>query len=84
MKKTVSVYEISKVIGESNTKTLIDNFGGMTCYFSTDPMAIKYSDKPERNQVIKNLFFDSGLSVNEISKRMNLSSDHVRKIINKH
>lgn len=82
MAKSVTVYEISQVIGKDMTQKLIEEYGGMSCYLSTDPMALEFPGKPEKHEYIKNLFFNSGKSVNEIAEKVGMSIDHIRKIIN--
>ncbi|QUH18693.1 Mor transcription activator family protein [Alkaliphilus sp. B6464] len=82
MAKSVTVYEVSQVIGKDMAQKLIEEYGGMSCYLSTDPMALEFPGKPEKNEYIKNLFFNSGKSVNEIAEKVGMSIDHIRKIVN--
>lgn len=82
MAKSVTVYELSQVIGKQAVQDAINAFGGMSCYLSTDPMALEFPGKPEKHEYIKNLFFNSGKSVNEIAEKVGMSIDHIRKIIN--
>jgi Mor family transcriptional regulator len=82
MAKSVTVFEISQVIGKDMTQKLIEEYGGMSCYLSTDPMALEFPGKPEKHEYIKNLFYNSGKSVNEIAEKVGMSIDHIRKIIN--
>lgn len=45
-------------------------------------MALEFPGKPEKHEYIKNLFYNSGKSVNEIAEKVGMSIDHIRKIIN--
>jgi hypothetical protein len=80
MPKTVSVYEISQVIGKDVTRELIDAFGGMSCFFSTDPMALEVPGKAEKHEYIVNLFH-SGISPDEIAARTGMDKRSITRII---
>lgn len=79
MPKKVGLHELKKVIGEENTNKLYDAFAGMNIYMPKK--GIKFSTQKEKEQYIRNLFFDAGKSVEYIANNVDLSVDRVRKII---
>ncbi|MDD4164920.1 MAG: hypothetical protein PHD66_06895 [Eubacteriales bacterium] len=83
MSKSVSILEIIDVIGEDMTQKLIDNFAGRTFYFNKKPKAIEFPDQESKELFARNAFYSGAMSLSDISDQMNLSVDHVRKLINK-
>lgn len=83
MPKSVSITEIIDVIGEDMTQKLIDSFAGRTFYFKKDPNAIEFPDQESKEQFARNAYHSGVLNVPEISAKLGLSVDHVRKLINK-
>ena len=81
MSRTVSVYDVSQVIGKDAAQSLVDAFPGATLYISTDPAALEFPSKVDRNEVILNMFYESGLSVKDIADRVHLSQRQVINII---
>lgn len=80
MAKTVSVYDISQIIGTEATQSLIDTFPGALAYFSTDPTAIEFPSKVNRNEVIVNMFY-SGMSYDKIAEMTGMSKRNICRII---
>lgn len=76
---TVSIYKVKEVIGEEAVETLIKEFPCMQLYIPN--RMPEFPDFEARNQYIRNLFFNSGKTIDDISVRVGLSSDRVRKII---
>jgi DNA-binding NarL/FixJ family response regulator len=77
--KSVSIYEIKEVIGEETVLKMIEQFPCSQLYI---PNKIpEFPDLDKRNQYIKNLYFSSGKSINEIAAKVDLSTDRVRKIV---
>lgn len=83
MSKSVSITEIIDVIGEEMTQKLIDNFAGRTCYFKKDPKTIEFPDQESKEQFARNAFYSGAMALSEIADYLELSVDHVRKLINK-
>lgn len=76
---TVSIYKVKEVIGEEAVEALIKEFPCMQLYIPN--RMPDFPDNETRNKYIKNLYFSAGKSVDDISARVGLSSDRVRKII---
>lgn len=80
MSRTVTVYDISQVIGIEATQALVDAFPGASVYISTDPAALEFPSKDDRNDFIVNLFY-SGKTYNEIADLTGMSKRNISRII---
>jgi Mor family transcriptional regulator len=77
---SIPFYEVKEVIGEEAAQKMMESFPCTNIYIPN--RMPEFPDNETRNQYIKNLFFNSAKSVNEIADRFGLSIDRVRKIIN--
>lgn len=77
---TVSFYKVKEVIGEEAAQKMMEKFPCMQLYIPN--RMPEFPDNETRNQYIKNLFFNSAKSVDQIADRVDLSIGRVRKIIN--
>lgn len=84
MKKEVSTYEFSQVVGKEIAKKAIAAFGGGTrIYLSDDPLKLDFPDQESKEKHIKQLHFDKRMSILEISEMTGLTGSRIMKIINK-
>lgn len=81
MARSFTVYELSKLIGRETTQKIIDKWPSHSCYFSNDPMALEFESTYHKHQYIKEQAKNK-VPVKEISKKVGLSIDYVRHIIN--
>lgn len=82
MSESVSMLELSEIIGEEATLKAIDAFAGRRCYFKKKPNALQFPDQAAKEGYMKNLFY-SGRSLQYIAEKVELSIEQTRKIINK-
>lgn len=80
MSRTVSVYDVSQVIGKDAAQSLVDAFPGATLYISTDPCALEFPSKVDRNQFIMNSFH-AGMSFRQIADKVQLDERSIARII---
>lgn len=64
------------MIGEEEVKKLIKAFPGGQIY-----LRVNYLDTRIRNEIIRNDFYSSDLSPNELAEKYNLSVSSINKII---
>lgn len=81
MPRQVTLQELKNKIGEKNAQKLYNEFAGMIIYIPKK--GIKFSTQEDKEQCIKNLYYNSGYSITQIADKMNLSEDRIRKIIYK-
>lgn len=80
MPEKVSLNELKKKIGDENVKKLYDEFAGRIIYIPKK--GIKYN-QAEKEIIIYNLFYESGVDKKDIAIKMNLSEDRINKILKK-
>ena len=81
MSNTASIQKVKELIGDEAVQVMIDNFAGMLLYIPKK--GIDFLDQEAKELYIRNLFFESGRSIEYIADKVDLSIDRVRKIINK-
>lgn len=79
----VSIDELTDCIGEEAVEKLLNTFAGRSCYFNKKPKAIEFPDQESKELFARNSFYSGTMSVSEIADYLELSVDHVRKLIKK-
>lgn len=80
MPRQVSIKELKQKMGEDTANKLYEEFAGMTIYIPKK--GIKHTQK-EKEIIIYNLFYESGVDKKDIAIKMNLSEDRINKILKK-
>lgn len=81
MPDAISIEKAIDSIGKQAVEKLIDDFPGMQLYLPKKGIA--FLGQAEKEQYIKNLFYHSAVQISDIAKKVELSEDRIRKIINK-
>lgn len=81
MPETVPMDKVIDTIGKEAVQKLADSFPGMQLYLPKK--GIEFLGQAEKEQYIKNLFYHSAVQISDIAKKVDLSEDRIRKIINK-
>lgn len=81
MPNYIPIHELKDSLGDEAVNIMMDKYPGMLLYIPKK--GIEFIDQESKEQYIRNLFFDSGKSIEYIADKVDLSKDRVRKIINK-
>lgn len=78
MPKQISMDKVQQIIGEDATKRLLEEAAGTIIYVTKDGKA----SKAARDAEIKEVYYSSFLSYDEIGEQFGLSGERIRQIVN--